>query len=100
MPLARTTPATRPRLPRLHGLVGIAVLAALAGLGVGGFSPEAEVAAEAFAAVRGDLVDAVAGCASGRELVDKGFAEDVDVATRLDSATVVPLLRDGAFRAA
>jgi 2-phosphosulfolactate phosphatase len=39
----------------------------------------------------------LAACASGRELVDGGFADDVAVAAALDAAGVVPVLADGAF---
>ncbi|MBL0886693.1 2-phosphosulfolactate phosphatase [Myceligenerans indicum] len=36
-------------------------------------------------------------CASGRELVELGFDEDVTIASDLDSTDVVPVLVDGAF---
>ena len=39
-------------------------------------------------------------CASGRELVERGFAEDVAIAAELASSAVVPVLRDGAFTSA
>jgi 2-phosphosulfolactate phosphatase len=61
-------------------------------------SPEARLAADAFRAVESTLADALRTCASGRELAEAGFAEDVDVATELDVADVVPVLTDGMFR--
>lgn len=55
-------------------------------------SPEAEAAAVAFRALR-PLED----CASGRELVDRGFAEDVRIASEIDASDVVPRLVEGRF---
>jgi phosphosulfolactate phosphohydrolase-like enzyme len=37
--------------------------------------------------------------ASGRELRAAGFADDVAIAAELDSASIVPVLAGGAFRA-
>ncbi|MGW6709254.1 2-phosphosulfolactate phosphatase, partial [Streptomyces sp. NPDC054956] len=86
--------------PALEDLLGAgAVLSALRGLGGGPLSPEASVAADCFEATP-DVVAAVTGCASGRELADGGFAGDVAVATELDACGIVPLLTDGAFTAA
>ena len=59
---------------------------------LGGLSPEARSAVAAYEAG----VD-LHGCASGRELVDAGFAEDVDVAAQVDVSEVVPVLVDGEF---
>jgi 2-phosphosulfolactate phosphatase len=77
-----------------------AVLAALVDLGAGGLSVEARTAEAAYRAVTGDLPAALHGCASGRELVAAGYAEDVAVAAGLDVAEVVPALADGSFRPA
>jgi 2-phosphosulfolactate phosphatase len=57
--------------------------------------PEAEAAAAAFRALR-----PLEECPSGRELVDKGFAEDVRIAAELDQSSVVPVLVEGRFVAA
>ncbi|MGI9155731.1 MAG: 2-phosphosulfolactate phosphatase [Marmoricola sp.] len=79
--------------PAVEDLWGAgAVLAALADLGVDDLSPEARVAEAAFRAVQPGLFGALRSCASGRELVDSGFAEDVEVAADLDVAAVVPVL--------
>ena len=64
---------------------------------VDGFSPEARVARDAFASVRDSLLDELRVCASGRELVDAGFGEDVEIAAELDATTVVPVLVGGEF---
>jgi 2-phosphosulfolactate phosphatase len=60
-------------------------------------SPEARLAADAFRAVEATLAESLRDCASGRELSDAGFAEDVAVAAELDVSDVVPVLVDGAF---
>lgn len=74
-----------------------AVLAALRQLDDTGYSPEASAAADSFDAVRDRLSEALTDCASGRELVTTGFAEDVGIAAELDAATVVPVLAGDAF---
>jgi 2-phosphosulfolactate phosphatase len=72
--------------------------AVLDALGPADLSPEAEAAVAGFRAA--GLPDALAACSSGRELVAGGFAEDVDVASRVDASAVVPVLVGDAFRAA
>lgn len=58
-------------------------------------SPEAEAAALAFRALRPlDL------CPSGAELVERGFADDVRLASEIDTSDVVPVLVEGRFVAA
>lgn len=61
-------------------------------------SPEAELARAAYGAVRDDLRSRLARCASGVELVEKGFDEDVQVAAAVDVSDLVPVLSDGWFR--
>jgi 2-phosphosulfolactate phosphatase len=39
----------------------------------------------------------VAACSSGIELARSGFADDVAIATEVDSCAAVPVLTDGAF---
>lgn len=64
------------------------------------FSPEALVAARAFDAVRRDLADQMRACASGVELAQRGFPADVEIASALDVAIVVPRLVGDCFVAA
>ena len=81
--------------PAVEDLWGAgAVLAALGGTGA---SPEAEVAVAAFRDGRGALGGALPRCASGRELVEAGFAADVDLAAAHDVSEVVPVLYGDAF---
>jgi 2-phosphosulfolactate phosphatase len=63
-------------------------------------SPEARLAADAFRAVEPRLLASLRDCASGRELADAGFADDVEVSGQLDVSDVVPVLTDGEFRPA
>ncbi|MFN3215250.1 MAG: 2-phosphosulfolactate phosphatase [Acidimicrobiales bacterium] len=55
-------------------------------------SPEAMAAAAAFRDARADLEARLAACGSGRELIDRGFGADVDLAAALDVSTVVAVL--------
>jgi 2-phosphosulfolactate phosphatase len=92
--------------PALEDLLGAgAILAALRDAaaardaGAGTFSPEAEAARACFEATA-DVAAAVSGCASGRELIEGGFGEDVAIATEIGACLVVPVLTDGAYTAA
>jgi 2-phosphosulfolactate phosphatase len=87
--------------PAVEDLWGAgAVLAALVDAGGSGLglSTEARFAEAAWRAVAGRLPEELAACASGRELVDAGYADEVAVATEVDSSEVVPVLEDGAYR--
>jgi 2-phosphosulfolactate phosphatase len=61
-------------------------------------SPEALVAQAAFMSVADDLGAVLRSCSSGRELIERGFAEDVDLAGQLNVSDCAPLLTDGAYR--
>jgi 2-phosphosulfolactate phosphatase len=58
-------------------------------------SPEALVAVLAF-----ERLQPLELTPSGRELVERGFAQDVEIAEAVDASSVVPLLRNGSFTAA
>ncbi|MBB2988041.1 2-phosphosulfolactate phosphatase [Terracoccus luteus] len=60
-------------------------------------SPEARAALAAWDVVADDVGTALRASASGVELVEAGFGDDVDVAAELDASDLVPLLVDGAF---
>jgi 2-phosphosulfolactate phosphatase len=84
--------------PAVEDLWGAgAVVAGLVDLGAIDLSTEARAAEQAFRAAR--FPDDLLGCTSGRELVDLGFPQDVAIAAELDESSVVPVLRDGAYRA-
>lgn len=63
--------------------------------GDAGMNPEVLAAAAAFRS-RASLTEVP----SGRDLVDRGFAEDVRLAEQLDADDVVPVLRNGRYVAA
>jgi 2-phosphosulfolactate phosphatase len=60
-------------------------------------SPEAEVARAAFHAMRADLPRLLHDCASGQELVARGYEEDVHLAAQLNVSDAVPVLWEGAY---
>jgi 2-phosphosulfolactate phosphatase len=82
--------------PAVEDLWGAgAVVAGLLDAGLAA-SPEARAAAAAFVAA--DLPGDLRECVSGRELGDRGFAEDVAIAGEYGASPVVPVLVDNAFR--
>jgi 2-phosphosulfolactate phosphatase len=58
-------------------------------------APEAEIAARAYHASAGDLAMLIAASGSGRELASTGFAEDVRIASALDSCDCAAVVGDG-----
>jgi 2-phosphosulfolactate phosphatase len=60
-------------------------------------SPEAQAAVAAFAAAAPQLAVLLRQCSSGKELVEQGFAPDVELACQLEVSDCAPLLRDGAY---
>jgi hypothetical protein len=63
----------------------------------GSHSPEASLAAAAFSYFREDLSRALRGSGSGKELIERGFGLDVDLAAELNVSTNVPRLVTRAF---
>jgi 2-phosphosulfolactate phosphatase len=82
--------------PALEDWIGAGAI--LAHLGED-LSPEARAARAAFEACRDRLQETVLACASGRELVERGFAADVELAAALDVSSGAPRLVAGEFRA-
>ncbi|HEU0165337.1 MAG TPA: 2-phosphosulfolactate phosphatase [Thermomicrobiales bacterium] len=84
--------------PAVEDLWGAgAVLSALVARGWTDLSPEAQVAQHAFLGVKESIERQLQRCASGRELIDRGFASDVEIAAEFNSSASVPLLRDRRF---
>jgi len=80
--------------PSLEDLIGAgAVLAGLPGTK----SPEAELAVAAFERFRLNLADALAECGSGRELIERGFARDVELAAEYSVSATAPFLSGDRF---
>ena len=81
--------------PAIEDLLGAG--AVINALGDGQRSPEAELAAHAYAHPRDVLRRFVYESTSGRELIDLGFERDVAIATDVDVSAAVPLLSDSAY---
>ena len=62
-------------------------------------SPEAEAAARAADLPAEEIGRLLRGCVSGRELIERGWADDVEMAAALDAGATAPRLRAGAYRA-
>jgi 2-phosphosulfolactate phosphatase len=76
-----------------------AIVAALTDLGIDHSSPEAAAAGEAFRALRGATRHLIAASGSGRELVERDERDVLLAAAAVDASSVVPILREGIFRA-
>lgn len=80
--------------PALEDLIGAgAVIEALPGTR----SPESALAVAVWTAAENSLADMVRDCASGRELVQSGYHEDVRLAAEVDVSNCVPRWSDRAF---
>jgi 2-phosphosulfolactate phosphatase len=95
---------TGPLRPAVEDLLGAgAILAALdpaASISHPGCSPEAAAARSAFVAARPRLDDILPSTASGRELLARGWADDVAAASAWDVTKVAAILRGDCFVAA
>jgi 2-phosphosulfolactate phosphatase len=80
--------------PAFEDLVAAGAIAAML---PGTHSPEVTAAIAAFAKAAPDLHAALLACGSGAELVERGFAGDVELAAQLDTCVAAPELVDGAF---
>ena len=58
---------------------------------------DAGAAVGAFRYVKVHLLSALRECASGRELIARGYTADVEIASASNASNNVPLLRDGAY---
>ena len=80
--------------PAIEDLIGAgAIIKHLQGT----LSPESYVALAAFDNAVACLQDRLMHCSSGRELVERGFVRDVEIAAELDVSEVVPMLAGDAF---
>lgn len=62
-------------------------------------SPEAEIAREAFRCSLPRLADIIRGCVCGRGLIERGFAEDLELTLSLNTGGAAPTLREAACSA-
>lgn len=61
-------------------------------------SPEARLAVAAFAEFRDNLSQTLLQSCSGRELVDRGFPRDVELAAELNASRSIPVLKGDYFQ--
>jgi 2-phosphosulfolactate phosphatase len=84
--------------PAVEDLWGAgAVISGLADAGWLARSPEADLAHAGYRAIRGRELDALRACASGRELIEQGYAADVAIAAETASSSAVPVLTGDSF---
>lgn len=61
-------------------------------------SPEASAAETIYLEMKATLKDNISACSSGRELIGRNHADDVELAVVLNQSDNTPLLLDGAYR--
>ena len=61
-------------------------------------SPEALLAQAAFLSLSNNLAALLRTCSSGRELIERGFPGDVELAAQVNVSDAAPVLIDGAYR--
>jgi 2-phosphosulfolactate phosphatase len=84
--------------PAVEDLWGAgAVVSGLADAGWSARSPEADLARAGYEAIRGRELEALGACASGRELIERGYDADVAIAAEVAGSAVVPVLAGGSF---
>ena len=60
-------------------------------------SPEAEAAVAVYESSKPDILAKLKSCSSGKELIEKGFEEDIASMAELNCVDVVPILRESAY---
>lgn len=80
--------------PSFEDLVGAGAVISYLG---GKLSPEAQLASEAYQGVRQSLEHLIKQCGSGQELIERGFEQDVDLASEMNVSDCVPTLVNGAY---
>lgn len=80
--------------PAIEDLIGAGAIVDELGLPC---TPEAEVARQAFRSARTNLAKLLRECVSGKELIDRGFAQDVEIAIELNASRAAPRLIEGAY---
>ncbi|MBW4574142.1 MAG: 2-phosphosulfolactate phosphatase [Aphanothece sp. CMT-3BRIN-NPC111] len=63
----------------------------------GRLSPEAQAAIAVFHSAKDGLVTALRRCSSGKELVARGFAADIELAAAINTSSCVPLFTRNAY---
>lgn len=80
--------------PAIEDLIGAgAILSYLEG----SLSPEAETAVAVFHNLKDNLATALRKCSSGKELIVRGFATDIELAAAMNTSRCVPLFIHNAY---
>lgn len=66
----------------------------------GSTSPEADLARQAFLGTSGKLAEILQTSTSGRELIERGWMDDVSIASELNTSACAPILTEGSYRMA
>ncbi len=74
-----------------------AVIDGLVHRGLDDLSVEARSALATYRGIEGEIPAAMRECVSGKELIERGFVVDVDLAAQVNVSTVVPVLRGESF---
>lgn len=64
----------------------------------GNLSPESKSALAVYESVKENLLEEIKNCSSGKELIERGFEEDVNLACEFNVSDCVPVLIEGAYR--
>lgn len=80
--------------PAFEDLIGAgAIIAHLQGQ----LSPEAQAAVATYRSVQSNVLDSIRNCSSGKELIEKGFERDVELAAEINVSNCVPKLLNNAY---
>ena len=80
--------------PSFEDLIGAGAIVSYLG---GRRSPEAAAARSAFEGAKQALESQLLGCSSGKELIERGYKQDVILAAELNVSDCVPTLENGAY---
>jgi 2-phosphosulfolactate phosphatase len=80
-----------------HAVEDMAAAGAIIANLPGAPSPEARAAVSIWNSAKNDLAAFLKSCASGRELIERGFEEDVKIAGEVNASSAVPILRERAY---
>lgn len=60
-------------------------------------SPEAQMAVDIYKAMSANLLSLLKRCSSGKELIARGYEEDIPLIAEIDVDSYAPILKEGAF---
>jgi len=63
----------------------------------GTFSPESRAMLAVFESFRNDINYTLKNCVSGKELIERGFEKDIEIASEFNVSKSVPLMVDGGY---